>query len=393
MEFPASREALTDVAIIGGGPAGSAAAIEARLRGLRVAVWERDHFPRDKVCGEFVSGETLDWLERVIPDVMARAAWMPRAEFVSRRGRRLRFCLPHPARGISRRLLDDSLWQAAALAGARVCDGMLARRVSRVTFPGGIEWQIESASGARLASRTLVLACGRWWTIEGLASPARASGTKGKRKWLGAKAHFQGIPSRDAVEIYFFPGGYCGLAPIEDGLYNACCLVDQRLALAAGRGKIQDFVEFIAAVGRHPALDARLARATQVVETVATAPVELGRRRAEFASALAVGDATGFLDPFTGEGISMAIQSGRLAAEVLGAHLPNAPSSAAADYARRLDGAVRRSHRVAWGLRALVSASAGIQDVAAAGLGWLAERLFVETRWRHGRAPLPGSRI
>ncbi|MGA8185479.1 MAG: FAD-dependent oxidoreductase, partial [Terriglobia bacterium] len=50
---------IVDVAIIGGGPAGTAAALEARRQGLSVAVWERDRFPRDKVCGEFISPEAL----------------------------------------------------------------------------------------------------------------------------------------------------------------------------------------------------------------------------------------------------------------------------------------------------------------------------------------------
>ena len=78
---------MIDLAIIGGGPAGSAAALEARRRGLKVAIWERERFPRDKVCGEFVSAESVPLLKNVIPEVLQNASVITRAEFVSPRGR------------------------------------------------------------------------------------------------------------------------------------------------------------------------------------------------------------------------------------------------------------------------------------------------------------------
>ena len=108
----------TDLGIIGGGPAGTAAAMEARRSGLRVALWDRDQFPRDKVCGEFISAESVPILNQTIPLVMARAAVIRRSEFISPKGHVLAFELPHPARGLSRCVLDESLWKAASAAGA-----------------------------------------------------------------------------------------------------------------------------------------------------------------------------------------------------------------------------------------------------------------------------------
>ncbi len=67
MESLTSNSEILDLAIIGGGPAGTAAALEARRHGLRVALWERDRFPRDKVCGEFISPEALPLLQSEIP--------------------------------------------------------------------------------------------------------------------------------------------------------------------------------------------------------------------------------------------------------------------------------------------------------------------------------------
>ena len=147
-----------DRAIVGGGPAGTAAALEARRRGLMVTIWDREQFPREKVCGEFVSAESVPLLENVIPEVLQNASVITRAEFVSPRGRGQGFDLVHPARGLSRRALDEALWQAAARAGARAREGDPVRRVRR--RPGNRDggWEVAAESGAAQAARSLVIA-------------------------------------------------------------------------------------------------------------------------------------------------------------------------------------------------------------------------------------------
>lgn len=93
---------MIDLGIIGGGPAGTSAALEARRRGLRVAIWERERFPRDKVCGEFISAEALPLLETEIPATLARGAVIRRCEFISPSSHSGGFMLPRPGRGLSR---------------------------------------------------------------------------------------------------------------------------------------------------------------------------------------------------------------------------------------------------------------------------------------------------
>jgi flavin-dependent dehydrogenase len=185
--------------------------------------------------------------------------------------------------------------------------------------------------------------------------------------------------------MYFFPGGYCGLAPIEEGLLNVCCLVHRSLTPNLGAGTLADFALWLRKAARHPALDARLRLATQVSETLATAPVRPTRRHADHAGALVAGDAAGFLDPFTGDGITQALQAGRLATEAVAracaGRVP--PVVAAEAYRRRLSDAVGRSYRVAGLLRLLVRAPAGLQEFAARLLSGFAGRLIRETRW-HG---------
>lgn len=378
---------MIDVAIIGGGPAGAAAAIEARRRGLRVSVWERDRFPRDKVCGEFLSAESLPLLAAEIPATLARGALIRRCEFVSPSGHASGFNLPRPGRGLSRRLLDEALWRAAAAAGAETRQGEGVSRLRKLEAARKTDasWEIENEMGVTQRARALIIACGRWWTLEGIPSPARQEKKDRVGRWLGVKAHFRGVASRDAVEMYYFPGGYCGLAPIEDGLYNACCLIDRRLVRDASVSSLSDFAAWLKLVARQPALDARLRGAEQSSETLATAPFRPGRRRATCDGALLAGDAAGVIDPFTGDGIARALHSGRLAAEVWVNNWPvknREYASVAGAYRRQLGRAVRRSYLVAGLLRPLVRAPARVQTVGASALSWLGARLFTETRWR-----------
>lgn len=400
-----SHQLPLDLAIIGGGPAGTAGALEARQHGLQVAIWESGRFPRHKVCGEFVSSESLPWLQREIPTAMARSAVIRRVEFIARGGRRHSLALPSTARGLSRFVLDEALWQAAIRRGAETCDGTAIRRVFKcgadtrssragsadfgaagvtlnTSLPSRQLWEVEPAKGTRRRAEAVLVACGRWWSLQGFPSPARDRHTTAS--WLGGKAHFAGVPPTDGVELYFFPGGYCGLAPIEDGLLNVCCLVDRSLTRHLGAGALADFALWLRKAARHPALDARLRLATQVTETFATAPVQPARRHADNAGALLAGDAAGFLDPFTGDGIAQALQAGRLAAEAVArARADRVPLVIAADaYRRQLRYAVGRSYKVAGLLRLLVRAPAGLQEFGARLLSRFAARLIRETRWR-----------
>jgi flavin-dependent dehydrogenase len=390
LEVAGRSGTLIDLAIVGGGPAGTAAALEARRRGLKVTIWERERFPRDKVCGEFISAESVPLLRNEIPEALENASVITRAEYVSSRGRVLGFELPHPARGLSRRALDAALWNAAERAGAGTREGEAVRRVRRLHAEGDGGWEIEPGSGEAQAARSLLIACGRWWRIEGLDSPAQSGREKAAGQWLGVKAHFRGVEPRRAVEMFYLPGGYCGLAPVEDGMYNACCLVHRSLAGGGAASATRNFAAWIGAIARHAALNERLRGAVQEGETVTTAPVRPARRRASCDGALFAGDAAGFLDPFTGDGISMALHSGRLAAGILAqdsaAHGAGNRGAAAREYEARLNQSVRRSFALAGALRTLVRAPARLQDVAAAAMiPQLGQRLHAGTRWRGRR--------
>ncbi|HUX67335.1 MAG TPA: FAD-dependent oxidoreductase [Terriglobales bacterium] len=357
-----------DLAVIGGGPAGAAAAFTAARRGLRVALLERGAFPRDKVCGEFLSSEALPLLRQMAPELLASAPVIATAAFVSPRGRRAGFPLPAPARGISRLALDAALWQAAGAAGAELLHRTLVTRVT----PDSSGFRLALASGETLAARALIVAAGRCWRLPGLdaATPPPTAPSP----WVGLKARFRGLPLSPAVEMFPFRGGYCGLAPVENGWTNACCLIHRRHAgdLVASR----DFAAWIATASRSHPLIERLRGGEQATPTVVTAPVAMGPRAACVGAALAAGDASGFIDPFTGDGLARALLSGQLAAHAIADATPAA-------YPAALARAALSSFRASAALRLGVAAPPWLQSLALTLLARppLGPRLVAATRW------------
>jgi flavin-dependent dehydrogenase len=120
--------------------------------------------------------------------------------------------------------------------------------------------------------------------------------------------------------------------------------------------------------------------------------VHLARRQAAQGGALMVGDASGFLDPFTGEGISMALHSGRLAAHAVAKSLTEGSGAgrAAEIYGQNLSLAVGRSYRIAGIARSLLHGPLWLQGLVAAPLPWIGKRLVHETRWRGNAEVTPG---
>ncbi len=257
--------------VLGGGPAGAAAALALRQAGEPVVLHEKSRFPRHKVCGEFFTAEMLPLLEQlgVAPDFLARApARVTHAELHFGRTRR-RFQLPEPAFGLSRYAFDDLLLRAALARGA------------------------ELSSDEPDPSAVAIVAVGR-----------HTAAPRGRRVF-GFKAHFEG-PANDAVELYFFPGGYCGVCPIEGGRTNVCGLAEEGLLAH------EDF-----RVDRLLGGLRRLAGMKPLTRWYLTGPLCFGPAPAVRPGALSAGDARCFVDPFTGSGLLAAVRTGGWAGEAV----------------------------------------------------------------------------
>ena len=298
---------MWDVAVVGAGPAGCAAAIELARAGAKIGLLEKAAFPRDKLCGEFLSPVGA----RVVEELgcgrqfhAAQPAHIERAVVVTASGAQLEFSFPARAYGLSRLRFDHLLARAAQAAGAQLIEKAEIVRLENASQT------LSTRDGRKFQSRMVLLASGRHSLLQPLtpdSSTGRTALRPARREkpaaYFAFKAHYQG-ECAGRVELYFFPGGYCGLAPIEGGLVNLCCLVEKSL-LATGSAE--------QVLARVPALRARLAGWRREEPFLFTGPVSMGWRRPP-SDLLAAGDAALFPDPFTGQGMSVALENGRMAA-------------------------------------------------------------------------------
>ena len=280
-----------------------------RGQASRSAWLEKAAFPRDQLCGEFLSPVGA----RVVEELgcgrqfhAAQPAPIERAVVMTASGARLEFPFPARAYGLSRLRLDHLLVQAAQSAGAELIEKAEIVRLENTSQT------LSTRDGQKFQSRMVLLAAGRHSLLQPLTPdsptgrtalwPARRD-KQANPAYFAFKAHYQG-ECAGRVELYFFPGGYCGLAPIEGGRVNLCCLVEKSL-LATGSAE--------QVLARVPALRARLAGWRREEPFLFTGPVSMGWRRPP-PDLLAAGDAALFPDPFTGQGMSVALETGRMAA-------------------------------------------------------------------------------
>lgn len=289
-----------DLIVIGGGPAGTSAAITAAREGWRVLLLERSRFPRHKVCGEFVSTESLDLLKWLLADsqqdLLDRSLRLSKSRLFLD-GHTVRIPVNPPAASIARYDLDLALWNAAEKRG------VTARQETTVlAVEGDNPFRVMTSAG-EFSGRSVINASGRWSNLK--LTPHDSSSTR----WLGLKAHFTG-DVEPSVDLYFFEGGYCGVQPVlaPDGrtVLNACALV--RPGVAATLEEV---------LCRHPELAARSRSWTAAFPPVSTFPVILRNPVPVSGSILNAGDAAGFVDPFVGDGISLALRGGHLSARIL----------------------------------------------------------------------------
>jgi geranylgeranyl reductase family protein len=308
-----------ELLVVGAGPAGSAVAAAAAAHGRDVLLIEAGHHPRPKVCAEYASPRIAEELARLGVDGWREAAVPLQGMQVifGDAAAEIRYADRASARmawGLDRLRFDAALARHAQAGGARLLEGArlvdLLRRGDRVngarvrTRDGDLEvsadW-VAGADGAR--SRTARLL--------GVERPVRFP------RRLGLVAHYEGVAGlEDHGEMHVGAGYYIGLAPTPGGELNV------GMALPMGRGSAGR--RFGAAIAGLPAVAGRLRSSKRITPIRGAAPI--GHRVSEVAGPgwLLIGDAAGFIDPFTGEGIYRALRSARAAADALSSDDPAA---------------------------------------------------------------------
>lgn len=294
----------TGALIVGGGPAGAAAACLLARADLPHLLVERTTETGDALCGGFLSWRTLDRLATLgIAADALNPARVTRARLFAR-GKQAYAVLPRPALAVSRRRLDTLLLARAAADGAAIERGVSVREIG--------DGEARTADGATLTADTLFLASGKH-DVRGVARPSEARGedpTIGLRVRLGPSSALTRLVG-DAVELHLFPGGYAGLALQEDGSANFCMAVHRsRLQAAGSPAALLDRLG-----DDHPALGERLAWRDGMTPIDAIANVPYGWRvRSGEPGLVRLGDQAACIPSLAGEGMGIALASGIAAA-------------------------------------------------------------------------------
>ena len=358
----------TAALIVGGGPAGSAAAIHLARAGRTPLLLERHHEPPDSLCGGFLSWRTLAALDRL--GIAADRLNRDRVTHVRlcTGSRRAEAPLPAPALAVSRRRLDGVLLDAAAAAGAAVERGVAVRAID--------DGCVRLADGAAIATGALFLASGKH-DIRGTARPEDA---RGADPTLGLRVRLPAAPALQTllagwIELHLFDRGYAGLALQEDGSANLC--------LAVHRSRLQDAgtpALLLAELGREsPQLGERLAHAAAAPAIDAVANVPYGWRARHGAAGLfRLGDQAGVIPSLAGEGMGIALAS---AAGAAGAYLHGGGDAAPA-WQRRFAAQLARPMAVAGMVRRVVESRHAAPLIALARAPLLIQIIARATRIR-----------
>lgn len=337
-------EVTAAFAVIGAGPAGATLAALLAKKGNDVVLVDRDSFPRDKVCGEFLSYDAEPVLDVLGLAGMAGAVGAPSISRCRVHGvrRSFEFTFSRPARGISRRTLDHALVQQAERLGARV---MLGTTVTKVERAGDHSTLICERDGetTRVIAQVVLGAWGRWGRLDRLLERPFVSDRT--RRHFGFKRHYRMTREQSCIELYSFDRGYLGVAGVDGGVTNISGLVhDSRLASL--KGGWPSFTQELGAESRP--LRALFEAAAPAGEFLTSDPVIFGAKSAAAGELAFAGDAAAMIDPLTGNGMAMAMQSAVLLATHAAQIRSGERGGYAAEYQARFARRVRWSRRVAY---------------------------------------------
>ncbi len=300
-----------NVLVLGGGLAGAAVATLLARAGVQVMLLEQYPEPRHKMCGEFLSTEACESLLAMGLDVRALGAVPVRHLRVAGAQRCVGYDLPFQAQSLTRCVLDEAMLRMAGASGVEVRRG---KRVEALEEHAGA-WRVRMSGGEMLRARDVFVASGK----HDLRGHARPEGPQGSL--IAFKQYFRLTQEESAalcgaIELMLFRGGYAGLQMVEGGSANLCLLVEATRYREMG-GSWGALLDGIQGESGH------LARRLRGAEAILVRPLSLSRipygfvrREASERGLWYLGDQAAVIPSFSGDGMSIALHTARVAAEI-----------------------------------------------------------------------------
>jgi flavin-dependent dehydrogenase len=308
-----------EILIIGGGPAGSAASMYLAGYGFDVCIIEKKIFPRETLCGEFLSGEILKNLENLGINrefLLLNPNCIRSFRLFLENGKTFSGDFPFDAFGMKRSLFDSFLLSSARIKGVKVIQPAEAREI----YKEGEEFavKIKEQNGGELVLKTsLVIAA--YGKQNALDTKLRRSFSRRKTGFVGIKYHVNNeyFNPFDKREIHLYTGKniYCGINYVDDQTLTLCFLQHRDGSGGSFKQPLRDLFNLNKSFGK--ILKETFFDIINEQKVYGTGNIYFGRRKKVEEGIIMIGDAAGVISPFAGDGIGMAFESAKLAAEIL----------------------------------------------------------------------------
>src|SRR5215831_1599263 len=313
-----NNDTLYDVAIVGGGLAGLSLSILCAKAGYKTILFEKEKYPFHKVCGEYISLESWDYLEDLgLPLHKMNLPIIKNLLVTAVNGKEIKHDLPLGGFGLSRYTLDARLAEIAKQVGVELMESC---KVSDIVFAEETFNTIHSTNN--IQSKIAVGTFGKRSNLD----------VKWKRKfvlqkpnklnnYIGVKYHIRTDWPPDLIALHNFKNGYCGISQIEDGKFCLCYLTTAENLEQCRNSIVQMEKEILY---QNPYLKKIFTEAEFLYESPVTiSQISFDKKKQVHDHALMIGDAAGMITPLCGNGMSMALHAGKIAFEQIDLFLQN----------------------------------------------------------------------
>jgi len=293
------------IAIIGGGLAGLSAAIDLSQKGYQVVLFEKNDYPKHKVCGEFISNEVLPYFRTLAIDIESlQPTKIHKTTLSISSGKQISGNLPLGGFGISRYSLDFYLAERTKELGCQI----IHENVLKVTFENN-QFTIQTDKNQIFKAN---VALGAFGKRSNLDKEFNRNFMAKKSPWLAVKGHYSGDFANDLVELHNFEGGYCGVSKVEDNRINICYLVKYDIFK-----KYKNIADFQSSVmSENPHLKTIFNEMKPLFENPLTiSQISFEEKKQVENHLLMLGDSAGLIHPLCGNGMAMAIHSAKIASD------------------------------------------------------------------------------